>query len=64
MKDSSKELKSIEIDDLVSEAITNATERRKKGAELTDLSMDELDNINGGISRTTGRWTTSGIISE
>lgn len=58
---SDQNLKTFEINELVSEAITNATERRKKAAELSDLSSDELDGIVGGLASVTGRWTTSGI---
>jgi hypothetical protein len=42
----------IEINDLVSEAIANATERRNQAAEadLSKLSAEEIDRINGGAS--------------
>jgi hypothetical protein len=42
----------IEINDLVSEAITNATERRNQATEvgLSDLSAEESGEVNGGLS--------------
>lgn len=58
--DVSKKMKSTDLQNLVSEAIDHATERRKKGAEISDLSIDELEKIQGGLRPP---YVTSGIIS-
>lgn len=63
MNESQKKFKTTEIQNLVDEAITNATERRKKGSEMSDLSLEELEGIQGGLSRPTmGRWVPCGIV--
>ncbi len=43
----------IQITDLLTQSVINATERRNLG-EITQLSHEELKNINGGIAIASG----------